>query len=184
MDFRTSNYFSWHVHVLAVCLIFIALTVFQESIWGGLAILVPCAIIFTTHYRLQINLDNNEYRDYLWILGLKDGKPHRFEKLEYFFIKINNVSQTMGLKAANTTVVKQVCDVYLKFSDDEKLHVMTANRKEIIVKNFYQLPKAWTLKYWTIQMEKLKKFRDISLINLVILNVTNKIKAHCHQQTD
>jgi hypothetical protein len=146
VNFKTSNYFSWHVHVTAVCLIFIALAVLQESILGGLAILLLCAIIFTTHYRLQIDLDKKEYRDYLWILGLKDGKKYSFEGLEYFFIKRNNVSQTMGLKAATTTVVKEVYDAYLKFSDEEKLHVMTAANKDSILKKLLPVSKSLSIK--------------------------------------
>ncbi|GCC51763.1 hypothetical protein SanaruYs_19920 [Chryseotalea sanaruensis] len=134
VDFKTSNYFSWHVHAMAAGLVIIALVVFAKSILGGFAILLVCAIIFTTHYRLKIDFEKKEYRDYLWIFGLKDGKKYSFDALAYFFIKTNRVSQTMGLKAANTTVVKEVYDAYLKFSDDEKLHVISSNTKAKILK--------------------------------------------------
>lgn len=146
IDFKTSNYFSWHVHAMAAGLLIIALVIIEKSILGGLAILLLCAIIFTTHYRLRIDLDKREYRDYLWILGLKDGKKYSFVAIEYFFIKKNTVSQTMGLKAANTTIAKEVYDAYLKFSEEEKLHVVTANRKDKIVKKLVPVSTSLNIK--------------------------------------
>jgi hypothetical protein len=131
---------------MAAGLLVIALVVFEKSILGGLAILLLCAIIFTTHYRLKVDLNKKEYRDYLWILGLKDGKQYSFDTLEYFFIKKNTVSQTMGLKAANTTVVKEVYDSYLKFSDEEKLHILSSGSKENIIKKLMPVSNSLNIK--------------------------------------
>lgn len=52
------------------------------------------------------------------------------------------MSQTMGLKAATTTVVKEVYDAYLKFSDEEKIHVLTANHKDKIITKLHPVSKA------------------------------------------
>ncbi len=141
IDFKTAPFFSWHVQVAAIGLLVIGVVIFDKSMLGASIIFLACILIYTTHYRLHIDLDKKVYRDYLWIMGLKDGKLCNFHDLSYFFIKKNKVSQTMGLKAATTTVVKEVYDAYLKFSDEEKIHVLTANHKENIVAKLHPISK-------------------------------------------
>lgn len=141
IDFKTSPFFSWHVQLAAIGLLVIGVVVFEKSILGGSIIFLACVLIYTTHYRLHIDLDKKVYRDYLWIMGLKDGKLRTFHTLSYFFIKKNKVSQTMGLKAATSTVVKEVYDAYLKFSDEEKIHVLTANDKNKIITKLHPVSK-------------------------------------------
>lgn len=132
-DFKTDNYFSWHVRVMAIGVLPVAIMLLEKSVLGSLALLFISVVIFTTHYRLSLDFSKKVYREYLWILGMKDGKPHRFDDLAYFFIKKNISSQTMGLKAATTTVVKEVYDAYLKFSNEEKLHITTTNHKHKLI---------------------------------------------------
>jgi hypothetical protein len=142
IDFKTSPFFSWHVQIAAIGFMVIGVIVFEKSILGGSIIFLACVLIYTTHYRLHIDLDKKVYREYLWIMGLKDGKLRNFHALLYFFIKKNKVSQTMGLKAANTTVVKEVYDTYLKFSDEEKIHILTANQKDKIITKLHPISRA------------------------------------------
>jgi hypothetical protein len=104
------------------------LVVFQQPVIG-LIILLISLIVFTTHYRLTVNFDTKEYHDYVWILGLKNGVKGRFETIEYLFIKKNKVSQTMNLKSLSSTIRKDVYDGYLKFSDKDKIHLLTNDSK-------------------------------------------------------
>jgi hypothetical protein len=48
-------------------------------------------------------------------------------------IKPGRVSQTMGLRAANTTIQKTIYDGYLKFSEYEKIHIDTKDNKESLM---------------------------------------------------
>lgn len=105
----------------------------------GILTLSICAFIFTTHYRFRIDLVKKEFQDYLWILGLRQGATVRYEKMEYFFIKKSNVSQTMGLKAATTTVHKEVFDAYLKFSEKEKVFIVSQNSKEKLLSQLHPM---------------------------------------------
>jgi hypothetical protein len=134
-DFKTSTYFPWHVKLVGSALVIIAGSMLTMGMWiGGTLILLVSVIILTTHYRVRVDFDNKTYRDYLWILGMKSGDKKSFETIEYIFLKESRESQTMGLRAANTTIHTSVYDAYLKFSEAKKIHLITKNRKEDLIK--------------------------------------------------
>jgi hypothetical protein len=99
----------------------------------GLILWFISLIIFTTHYRLSIDQDKKVYHDYLWILGFRSGEKGKFNTLEYIFIKKSNVSQTMRMRVASSTIQKEVFDGYLKFSDQHKIHLLTLDSKENLI---------------------------------------------------
>ena len=80
------------------------------------------------------DLFKKEFHDYLWILGLKYGEKAKFEKIEYLFIKKSNVSQVMRSQVQSTTFRKEVFDGYLKFSEVEKIHLITRGNKNDLIK--------------------------------------------------
>jgi hypothetical protein len=107
--------------------------VFSGSPVIGLVLVVAGLILVTTHYRLAINFDKKTYHDYVWILGLKHGGKVKFENIEYLFIKKNKVSQTMRVRVASSTIQKEVYDGYLKFSEKDKIHLLTKDNKADLV---------------------------------------------------
>lgn len=132
-DFRTGGYFSGTFIFLGIFLVFAGLLVLTKTIAGGLALLLISLIIFTTHYRLTIDFDNKLYHDYLWILGMKHGEKEKFESIDYLSIIKSKVAQTMNSRASSTTIQKEVFDGYLKFSENDKIHLMTKeNKKDLI----------------------------------------------------
>lgn len=132
-NFKTSGYFPWHVMAVAILVAFLAFMFLSESILGSVTMLLVSTVILTTHYRLRIDFDKKEFHDYLWIAGFKSGYKGTFESPEYIFIKRSHVSQTMGLKAATSTIRKEVYDAYLKFSEDEKVHLLTKDNKKNLI---------------------------------------------------
>jgi hypothetical protein len=133
-DFNTSSYFPWHVKLVGGGLVIIGIVILSMGMFiGGPLVLLVSTIIFTTHYRVHVNFDTNMYHDYLWILGMKSGSKNSFEKIEYIFIKESRQSQTMGLRATNTTVHKSVYDAYLKFSETNKIHLITKDEKKDVI---------------------------------------------------
>ena len=64
---------------------------------------------------------------------MRSGKKHPYVNIQYIFIKQSRESQTMGLRAANTTIHKYVYDSYLKFSETEKIHLITKDSKEDLI---------------------------------------------------
>lgn len=134
VDFKTSNYFAAYIYLSGFVFIVLGLTVFVIKpilsvvlFWAGL-------IFVTTHYGLAIDLANKSYHDYIWFLGFRTGEKGKFNTIEYIFIKESNVSQTMQLRGAATTIRKEVYDGYLKFSDQEKLHLQTLDSKTSLIK--------------------------------------------------
>ena len=105
-----------------------------KSVIIGLIILLTSVVIFTTHYRLKINFNNHEFHDYLWIMGLKNGEKGKFQSIEYIFIKKSKVSQKMNSRASTTTIRREVYDGYLKFSEKDKIHLMTEDNKDTLIK--------------------------------------------------
>jgi hypothetical protein len=130
VDFKTSSYFSGSVTILGYLLVGVALALLFVNVTGGLLSLFIGIVIFSTHYRLRIDPTSKAYHDYLWILGFKHGERGTFERIEYLFIKKSIHTQTMQLRVASTTIRKEVFDAYLKFSEREKVHLLTMDSKE------------------------------------------------------
>jgi hypothetical protein len=59
---------------------------------------------------------------------------HSFDQIQYLFIKKTKVSQTLNSRASSNTIQKELYDGYLKFSEDDKLHVITLENKGALVK--------------------------------------------------
>ena len=133
IDFKTSGYFPGHIMLLGILLVIIGLPVLFINPIIGLILWFISLIIFTTHYRLSIDQDSKVYHDYLWILGFRSGEKGKFNTLEYIFIKKSNVSQTMRMRVASSTIQKEVFDGYLKFSDQHKIHLLTLDSKENLI---------------------------------------------------
>ena len=132
-DFKTSGYFPWTVIFLGLLLAFVGLLLLTKTIIVGLITLVVSLLILTTHYRLTIDFDNKLYHDYLWILGIKHGDKGKFETIEYLFIKRSAVTQKMNLRVASSSIRKEVFDAYLKFSENDKIHLMTKDNKKYLI---------------------------------------------------
>lgn len=135
IDFKVSGYFSMTFLILGGILVFFGLIALLESLWLlGLLLWLVSLLIFTTHYRLRIDVETKTFHDYLWVLGMKHGEKGKFDAVEYLFIKKAKVSQTMSVKVASTTIEKDVYDGYLKFSDGNKIHLLTKDSKVALQK--------------------------------------------------
>lgn len=130
VDVKTSPYFSGSIIILGYLLAGGGLPLLFVSLPGGFISLFTAFIIFSTHYRLRVDLNAKAYHDYLWILGFRYGERGTFENVEYLFIKKSAFTQTMRLRVASSTIRKEVYDGYLKFSEQEKIHLLTMDKKE------------------------------------------------------
>ena len=146
VDFKTSPYFSATI-TLAGALVGMAglAIVFTNPIIGAILVLLGL-IVLTTHYRLTIDFDKKSFHDYVWILGFRNGDKDNFEIIEYLFIKKSKVSQTMHLRVASSTLRKEVYDGYLKFSENNKLHLLTKDSKSDLIKKLRAISTALGVK--------------------------------------
>jgi hypothetical protein len=135
VDFKTSGFFSKYVVFMWILVFIAAIPLAIVNLPIGLSLLFIGVVVFTTHYRLGIDFDKKEYHDYLWILGYRNGAKEKFTNLEYIFVKKSTESTTMQLRVASSTIQKEVFDGYLKFSESNKIHLLTMDSKEgLIVK--------------------------------------------------
>jgi hypothetical protein len=99
-------------------------------------------VTISTHYRLSFDLTNRTYRDYVWVLGVKVGPSTSFQNIEYFFIKAGRESQTMRMRVASNTIHKNVFDGFLKFSETSKIHVLTRDNREAVLRKLMPMSQA------------------------------------------
>ena len=134
IDFKISGYFSPTINFVGGLLGILGAAVTTTSPLAGIIMLLLGFIVVTTHYRLSINFDKKIYRGFGWILGFKRGDRCDCKNNEYLFIKKNKVRQSMNLRVASSTIRKEVYDGYLKFSEDNKLHLLTKDSKNDLIK--------------------------------------------------
>lgn len=139
IDLKTSAYFSGMIMIAGAALVFMSIIIFFVKPWLGAFLFVSAIVIFTTHYRLRVDLDKKVFFDYVWILGMKNGEHGAFDQIEYIFIKKSNVTQTMNHRAGSTVLRKEVYDGYLKFSDINKIHLASRDNKKDLVKQLQPL---------------------------------------------
>ncbi|HEY0740963.1 MAG TPA: hypothetical protein VGD40_05845 [Chryseosolibacter sp.] len=136
VDFKTTNYFSGMPYILGFILAPAGLLLLfspQPVVGGGL--LLTGVLILTCHYRLHIDFNKKVYTEYLFLLGLKTAQEKKsFRAIEYVYIKPTKVSQTLNSRVSSTTIQKVQFDGYLKFSDEDKVHLMTLDNKSSLRK--------------------------------------------------
>ena len=64
---------------------------------------------------------------------MKHGEKEKFESIDYLSIIKSKVTQTMNSRARSTTIQKEVFDGYLKFSENDKIHLMTKDNKKDLI---------------------------------------------------
>lgn len=105
----------------------------------GIFLTLISTIIITTHYRLAIDLHEKTYHDYVWFFGFRFGESGTFERIDYIFINKIRVSQTMNSRVSSSTIRKEMFDAYLKFSEENKIHLLTLENKEKLILKLKEL---------------------------------------------
>jgi hypothetical protein len=135
VDFYTSSFFPQGFRLVGFIIGGFGILLAFVQPWVGIPMIVASLVVGFTHYRLQVNVTSRQYREYVWFLGFRIGKPVQFENIEYFFIKTSKESQTMNSGRISTmTIRKNVFDGYLRFSEHDKVHIATRDDREAILK--------------------------------------------------
>lgn len=138
-DLRLSRYFANQWLFVGLLLMATGVILIFKVLLVGVIFTLMSTLIMTTHYRLAINFDDKSYHDYVWLFGLKFGDKGIFENVEYIFIKKNKVSQTMNSRGSSTTIRKGEYDAYLKFSEKNKIHLLTSDSKKQLLKKLSEI---------------------------------------------
>jgi hypothetical protein len=143
VDFYTSAFFPQGFRLAGFIVGSFGVVLAFVQPWIGVPLIIFSLAIGFTHYRLQVDVGTRQYREYVWFLGFRIGKPEPFETIDYFFIKTSVESQTMSSgRIASTTVRKTVFDGYLRFSEHEKVHIATKDDREAILRKITPMSQA------------------------------------------
>jgi hypothetical protein len=111
------------------------------NILASLIFLFLGMFIFITKYGIEIDLHTKKYLDYLSLFGYKKGKVQKFDSIESVYLTSNKKSTRMQLRAARNTITKVVYSGYIKFSEEEKIHLMDSEKKAEVEKLLNQMSK-------------------------------------------
>lgn len=139
IDLRISRYFSNQWLFVGILLMAGGIVMIFKVIIVGIFLTLISTIIITTHYRLAINLNKKTYHDYVWFFGFRFGERGTFEKVDYIFVKKIRVTQTMNSRVSSSTIRKEMFDAYLKFSEENKIHLLTLESKEELITKLKEL---------------------------------------------
>lgn len=131
---------------LGISMVLPGLFISGINILASLPFFLICLIIATTHYRLEVDITNKTYRQYVWLMGLKWGERESFETIEYIFVKRNKVSQTMNSMLNAHEVHYEVFDGFLRFSEKDKVHLATTRTKVMLLKKLTPIANALQVK--------------------------------------
>ena len=134
ITFKVLPYFPIRfVWVFAISLVSLYSLV-ENKYWLLAATVILIIVCMTTQYRVDVSPSNKWFKEYVWILGMKNGDLVKFSQLDYLFINKGKVTQTVGSRVQSTTVTKDEYRGFIKFDDDEKIHILTHSNHDKLVK--------------------------------------------------
>lgn len=148
IDVRIAPYFPGLMLIPGLVFMIMGLVFVVKIPFIGIFLLLMSVIIFTTHYRLAIDLDKKTYHDYLWLMGLKSGERGAFDTIDYIFIKKVKVSQTMNSRVSSSTIREESFEAYLRFSESHKIHLLSKKKKYFLVKKLKPLAELLQVKIY------------------------------------
>lgn len=148
VNFKTSNYFNGAPYLSGIgCILVSAMLLLAGKYLIALLFGLCGSAIITAHYRLSVNFLEKSYREDVSVLGLRfKYATGTFANIVYLFIKKSRVSQRLNSRVQSTTIYKWHYDAYLKFSEEEKVHLMTLESKLKLIKKLENIAHALNTK--------------------------------------
>ena len=136
ISIKRSSYFPKTVRAIGAVFCIFGLAMVWTSPIIGLLFIFITAVIFTTHYGFEIVLNPNSFREFVWVLGWKDGKKTVFKTIEFLFIQRGKVTfLTYALQEKEMPAF----ECYLKFEDRNEFHAFTDVDKEKLISKMKNL---------------------------------------------
>jgi hypothetical protein len=140
-NYKTSTYISGSAYFPAIGLLVFGMGCFanSNSVYLGVAALVGLFLILTTHYGLEVNVSSKTFKQYVWIMGFKQYKSKAYDLIEYAFVQSGKVRQNLESVAGFNSISISVYNGYIKFSEEDKIHIIQAKDKETVIKRLQVL---------------------------------------------
>jgi hypothetical protein len=105
------------------------------SIIGGIAGLTLGFICFTTNSRLEIDIANRTFHDYIWILGLKTSKPERYISVDKIFInRVKSSTRTHSFTGKVNSFQDIYFKAFMKLDNGEKIFLQESKNIDQLLK--------------------------------------------------
>lgn len=138
LQIKTANYFPKTVRAIGAIFGIFGLTMVWTSPIIGLLFIFITVVILTTHYGFEINTSPNFFREYVWVLGYKEGKKFPFKAIEFLFIQRGHFRfLTYSLKEKELPAYEG----YLKFEGRNEVQMLTDVSKESLIAKLRNLAK-------------------------------------------
>jgi hypothetical protein len=98
-------------------------------------------ICLTTFYKVEVNTTEKWFKEYTWVLGLKIGERVSYKTMDYLFINVGKVTETMGSRIKTKTVTRDEYRGFIKFDEKEKIHILTNGDYQRLVKDLTKIAK-------------------------------------------
>jgi len=133
-DFAVQYYFPSRIIWTSAAVLFLAGGVVTKHFILAVIALIVGVLVFTTRYGVEINLAEQLYTEYVWVLGYRSGEKIKFENIEYLYINKLKVTQGMSSLLNSTTIDSEEYRGYIKFNEQEKIHFITkGNHQKLII---------------------------------------------------
>jgi hypothetical protein len=144
IDIKFGSLFPWHVRIVAVGAIVVAFAILQNYWWVSLLIIAASFFILVSHEGTEIDSVNKTFRSYTSFFFFKTGGFEKYSDVEKIFINSGNQSTKMysAHTSLSTTITERIFNAYIKFSNGEKVHLLTSKSKEDVIKKLTPLTQA------------------------------------------
>jgi hypothetical protein len=136
IDIKSGYLLPWQFRLGALLAIILALTTILYNPWLSGALLVASIFSLTSYEGTEVDPVNKLYREYTaWFL-IKTGAFEKFGQAERIYITQGKESRQMytAHTTHSSTFVNVVYNAYLKFSNEEKVHLLSDKNKNTLLK--------------------------------------------------
>ena len=135
----TQPYFGGQFYYVGWALLIASIPMGIALWYAGVIALVIGIFIITTTYKLEIDLKNNQIKDFLFLLGMKKSCiVKQFNRLDHVSIKSGWYSQQLQLRAASTIIEGTMYSAYL-MTDTENFYLGESKSKKRITQKARQI---------------------------------------------
>jgi len=135
---KTASFFPKTVRAIGAVFCIFGLGMVWTSPIIGLLFLFITIVLFTTHYGFEIMLAPNSFREFVWVLGWKEGKSSAFKAVEFLFIQRGTFRfLTYALREQE----QPAFEGYLKFEGRNEVHALTDVDKDRLITKMQALAK-------------------------------------------
>jgi len=141
IDLRTSYFFPPFARIGAWIMVLFGVFLAFDHIVPGIIFTGIAIFVISSQYRIKVDFGRRNYFEYMWIFGLKNGDSEHFDKIEYIFVNRNKVKQTVAVRVASSTFDRYDYNVYLRFSENQKIHLFSDENKDTAMRHAQDLAK-------------------------------------------